>query len=207
MNKLLNISAIHADWPLLTNGQFWSNLRSSNLRSVVSFWSVCLFVLPDSPWGTRQKRFLSLLSPSWPLVSFNKFYVCLETLWCSFFGQYNIYSWIFVCYGRDGARTHNLLVTPIVTVRCSSHCATRPLCLWSINKKTEEFVTLHSDFLEMPYELNIKIKCAVPLLLGDVKSILIPPRITNLFPKYHIGLSKHSRCCVKWDANNYNYKK
>ena len=26
--------------------------------------------------------------------------------------------------------------------------------LLSVNKKSEEFVTLHSDFLEMPYELN-----------------------------------------------------
>ena len=28
----------------------------------------------------------------------------------------------------------------------------------------------------MSYELNIKIKCLTPLLLGDVKNFLIPPR-------------------------------
>ena len=38
--------------------------------------------------------------------------------------------------------------------------------LWTVNNKLEEFVTLHSDFLEMSYELNIKIKCLAPLLLG-----------------------------------------
>ena len=47
---------------------------------------------------------------------------------------------------------------------------------WSVNKKSEEFVTLHSDFVKMPYELNIKMKCVAPLLLGDVKNFLIPPR-------------------------------
>ena len=26
--------------------------------------------------------------------------------------------------------------------------------LWTVNKESEEFVTLHSDFLEMSYELN-----------------------------------------------------
>ena len=46
--------------------------------------------------------------------------------------------------------------------------------LWSVNKKSEESVTLHSDFLEMSYELNIKMKCMTPLLLGDVKNFLIP---------------------------------
>ena len=56
--------------------------------------------------------------------------------------------------------------------------------LWRVNKKSEEFVTLHSDFLEMPYELNIKIKCVAPLLLGDAKNLLIPPR------KGTIGRSK-----------------
>ena len=30
--------------------------------------------------------------------------------------------------------------------------------MWSVNKKSEEFVNLHSDSLEMPYELNIKMK-------------------------------------------------
>ena len=42
------------------------------------------------------------------------------------------------------------------------------------NKKSEECVTLHSDFSEMSYELNIKMKCVTPLLLGDVKNFLIP---------------------------------
>ena len=49
--------------------------------------------------------------------------------------------------------------------------------MWSVNKKSEEFVTLHSDFLEMSYELNIKMKCVASLLLGDIKNFLIPPRI------------------------------
>ena len=39
--------------------------------------------------------------------------------------------------------------------------------LWTVNKKSEECVTLHSDFLEMSYELKIKIKFLAPLLLGD----------------------------------------
>ena len=39
--------------------------------------------------------------------------------------------------------------------------------LWIVNKKSEECVTLHSDFLEMSYELNIKIKFLATLLLGD----------------------------------------
>ena len=52
--------------------------------------------------------------------------------------------------------------------------------LRSVNKTLEEFVTLHSDFLEMPYELNINMKCVAPLLLGDVKYFLIPPRICKI---------------------------
>ena len=39
--------------------------------------------------------------------------------------------------------------------------------LWTVNKKSEERVTLHNDFLEMSYELNMKIKFLAPLLLGD----------------------------------------
>ena len=39
--------------------------------------------------------------------------------------------------------------------------------LWTVNKKSEECVTLHSDLLEMSYELNIKMKFLTPLLLGD----------------------------------------
>ena len=49
--------------------------------------------------------------------------------------------------------------------------------LWTVNKKLEEYVTLHSDFLQMSYELNIKMKCVAPLLLGDVKNFLITPHI------------------------------
>ena len=62
--------------------------------------------------GNSAKAISIAITPSWPLASFNIFYVCLETEWCSFIGRCNIYSWIFVVYGRDGARTHNLLVTP-----------------------------------------------------------------------------------------------
>ena len=50
--------------------------------------------------------------------------------------------------------------------------------MWTDDKKSEECVTLHSDFLEISYELNIKIKCVTPLFLGDVKNFLIPPRTT-----------------------------
>ena len=35
--------------------------------------------------------------------------------------------------------------------------------------------------LEMSYELNFKIKCVDPLLLGDVKNFLIPPRKSSNF--------------------------
>ena len=35
---------------------------------------------------------------------------------------------------------------------------------------------LHSDFLEVSYELHIKMKFLVSLLLGDVNNFLIPPR-------------------------------
>ena len=52
--------------------------------------------------------------------------------------------------------------------------------LWTVNKKSEEFVTLHSDFLEMSYEFNIKMNCLTPLLLGDVKNFLIPPRMADI---------------------------
>ena len=34
---------------------------------------------------------------------------------------------------------------------------------------------MRSNFLEMSYELDIKMKCLAPLHLGDVKSFLIPP--------------------------------
>ena len=40
----------------------------------------------------------------------------------------------------------------------------------------EERVTLHSNFLEMSDELNVKMKCLAPLHLGDVNNFLIPPR-------------------------------
>ena len=46
--------------------------------------------------------------------------------------------------------------------------------MWTVNKKSEECVTLHSDVLEMFYELNINMKCVALLLLGNVKNFLIP---------------------------------
>ena len=52
--------------------------------------------------------------------------------------------------------------------------------LWTVNKKSEECVTLYSDFLEMSYELNIKMKYVAPLLLGNVKNLLIPPRTEHV---------------------------
>ena len=40
--------------------------------------------------------------------------------------------------------------------------------MWAVNKKSEKCVTLHSNFLEMSYELNIKKTLIMaPLLLGD----------------------------------------
>ena len=42
--------------------------------------------------------------------------------------------------------------------------------MWTVNKKLDECVTLYSDFLEMSYELNIKIKCLALLHLGDVQN-------------------------------------
>ena len=39
--------------------------------------------------------------------------------------------------------------------------------MWTVNKKSEECVTFHSDSLEMSYKLNTKIKCLALLLLGD----------------------------------------
>ena len=55
--------------------------------------------------------------------------------------------------------------------------------MWSVNKKSEEIVTLHSYFMEMPYELNIKKKCVVPLLLSDIKNFLIPLVHNNIWGK------------------------
>ena len=49
--------------------------------------------------------------------------------------------------------------------------------MWTVNKKSEECVTLDSDFLEMSYELDIQMKCVAPLLMGDVKNFLIPPHM------------------------------
>ena len=46
------------------------------------------------------------------------------------------------------------------------HHVTILVCGQSI-KKTEECVTLQNDFLEMSYELNIRITFLAPLLLGD----------------------------------------
>ena len=53
--------------------------------------------------------------------------------------------------------------------------------LRTVNKKSEECVTLHSDFLEMAYESNIKMKCLAPLCQGDFKNFLIPPRIHDAY--------------------------
>ena len=71
--------------------------------------------------------------------------------------------------------------------------------LWTVNTKLDECVTLHSNSLEMSYELNIKIKCLAPLHLGDVKNFLIPPRImtlTLLWFEYGIKMKKeHLAVC------------
>ena len=53
--------------------------------------------------------------------------------------------------------------------------------MWTVNKMSEECVTLHSDLLEMSYELNIKMKSVAPLLLGDVKNLLTPLVLYQLY--------------------------
>ena len=52
---------------------------------------------------------------------------------------------------------------------------------WTVNKKSEECVTMHSAFLEMSYELNIKMKCVAPLPLGDAKMFVIDTQQTILY--------------------------
>ena len=47
--------------------------------------------------------------------------------------------------------------------------------MWTVNDKLDECVTLCSNFLEMSYELNIKMKFLAPLLLGDVKNFFDTP--------------------------------
>ena len=42
--------------------------------------------------------------------------------------------------------------------------------MWTINKKSEECVTLQDDSLEMSYELHIRMTFLAPLLLGDSKT-------------------------------------
>ena len=41
-------------------------------------------------------------------------------------------------------------------------------------------MTLHSEYVKMSYGSRIKIKFLAPLLLGDFKNLLIPPRIYRL---------------------------
>ena len=60
------------------------------------------------------------------------------------------------------------------------------LGLWTVNKKSEECLTLQSGFLELSYELNINMKCLALLLLGDVKNLLKPPRIVIKFQNVDI---------------------
>ena len=38
---------------------------------------------------------------------------------------------------------------------------------WTVNKKSEEYVTLQNDLLKMSYELNMRMTFLAPLLLGD----------------------------------------
>ena len=73
--------------------------------------------------------------------------------------------------------------------------------LWTVNKKLDECVTLHSNFLEMSYELNIKMKCLAPLHLGDVKNFLIPLRTLYMLYFYvtspaEIEIISYNYVCV-----------
>ena len=70
--------------------------------------------------------------------------------------------------------------------------------LWTVNKKLEECVTLHSNFLEMSYELNIKMKCLAPLHLGDVKNFMIPPRIWGDTEFEHVVCKFNQAGYAKW---------
>ena len=69
--------------------------------------------------------------------------------------------------------------------------------MWTVNKKLDGCVTLHSNFLEMSYELNIKMKCLASLHLSDVKKCLIPPRIVNIVMWRH-PLLLYSTICKKY---------
>ena len=46
--------------------------------------------------------------------------------------------------------------------------------MWTVNKESEGCIILHSDFLKMSYEFNIKMQCVAPLLQGHVKNFMIP---------------------------------
>ena len=39
--------------------------------------------------------------------------------------------------------------------------------IWTVNKKSEECVTLQNNFLEISFELNLRMTFLAPLLLGD----------------------------------------
>ena len=64
--------------------------------------------------------------------------------------------------------------------------------MWTVNKKSEECVTLHSDVLEMSYELNIKMECVVPLLQGDIKNFWIPHHISAITVCYCVMIQQHN---------------
>ena len=74
--------------------------------------------------------------------------------------------------------------------------------LWTVNKKLEECVTLHSNFLEMSYELNFKMKCLAPLHLGDVKNFLIPPRILPPYGRLISGQKSTNSTLFKFLGND-----
>ena len=61
---------------------------------------------------------------------------------------------------RNGTILINLKITDLYNLLYNFE-------LLTVNTKSEECVTLQSDFLEMSYELNIKIKFLASLVLGD----------------------------------------
>ena len=63
--------------------------------------------------------------------------------------------------------------------------------MWTVNKKSEQCVTLHIDFLVMSDDyLSIRTKCVAPLLLGDVKNFLIPPRMNGSLHFYKVTFER-----------------
>ena len=85
---------------------------------------VCLlFVLflPDSHWGTQQRRFPS---PYWSV--YTNVASIWKHIWCSCFGRYNNYSWIWVVMAEMGLEPTTLRL-PRSWIQCPVATAPRVL--------------------------------------------------------------------------------